>query len=134
MLVAPMDSVAYNSQSCQILFSKYLKIKSGWFVTIKIKLDRNKYKFGLNDYKLNSNWIKNVSFGSSIWAGSSIKWMLTTEIPGKSTHYNQVFAMQRFLISLRKEAMKKKTRICCICFTISFSEKTIDVSVCQLFW
>ena len=135
MLVAPIDGVGYNSQSCQILFSKYLKIKSGWFVTIKIKLDRNKYKFGLNDYKLNSNWIKNVSFGSSIWAGSSIKLMLTTEIPGKSTHYNQVFAMQRFLISLRKEAMKKKTRLCCICSTISFSEKIIDVSVlvCQLF-
>ena len=68
-------------------------------------------------------------------AGSSTKLMLTTEIPGKSTHYNQVFAMQRFLISLRKEAMKKKTRLCCICFTISFSEKIIDVSVlvCQLF-
>ena len=68
-------------------------------------------------------------------AGSSTKLMLTTEISGKSTHYNQVFAMQRFLISLRKEAMKKKTRLCCICSTISFSEKIIDVSVlvCQLF-
>ena len=84
---------------------------------------------------INLNWTKNISFGSSIWAGSSTKLMLTTEIPGKSTHYNQVFAMQRFLISLRKEAMKKKTRLCCICFTISFSEKIIDVSllVCQIF-
>ena len=110
MLAAPIDGVDYNSQSCQILFSKYLKIKSGWFVTIKIKLDRNKYKFGLNDYKLNSNWIKNVSFGSSIWAGSSIKWMLTTEIPGKSTHYNQVFAMQRFLIPNSNAYMRRWKR------------------------
>ena len=91
---------------------------------MKIELNRNKYKFRLNDYKLNSNWTKDISFGSSIWAGSAIKLMLTNEIPGKSTHYNQVFAMQRFLISLRKEAMKEKTR-----FTISFSEKIIDVSV-----
>ena len=57
---------------------------------------------------INLNWTKNISFGSSIWTGSSTKLMLTTETPGKSTHYNQVFAMQRFLISLRKEAMKKK--------------------------
>ena len=91
---------------------------------MKIELNRNKYKFRLNDYKLNSNWTKDISFGSSIWAGSAIKLMLTNEIPGKSTHYNQVFTMQRFLISLRKEAMKEKTRL-----AISFSEKIIDVSV-----
>ena len=96
---------------------------------MKIELNRNKYKFRLNDYKLNSNWTKDISFGSSIWAGSAIKLMLTNEIPGKSTHYNQVFAMQRFVISLRKEAMKKKTRLCYISFTISFSEKIIDLSV-----
>ena len=78
---------------------------------MKIELNRNKYKFRLNDYKLNSNWTKDISFGSSIWAGSAIKLMLTNEIPGKSTHYNQVFAMQRFLISLRKEAMKKKSSL-----------------------
>ena len=89
---------------------------------MKTELNGNKYKFGLNDYKLNSNWTKNISFGSSIWAGSSTKLMLTTEIPGKSTHYNQVFVMQTFLISLRKETMKEKSRFCCLCFTISFSE------------
>ena len=34
-----------------------LERKSGKFVTIKIKLNhgQNKYKFGLNGYKLNSN-------------------------------------------------------------------------------
>ena len=31
------------------------EIKSGEFVTFGIKLNQNKYKFGLNDYKLNSN-------------------------------------------------------------------------------
>ena len=45
MLVAPIDGVAYQ----------------------------NKYKFGLNVYKLNSNWTKSICFGSLIWPGSSTK-------------------------------------------------------------
>ena len=48
-----------------------LERKSGEFVTIKIELNQNKYKFGLNCSKLNSNWTKNISFGSSVWPGSS---------------------------------------------------------------
>ena len=55
MLVAPIDGVAYNSQNCQIMFSKYFRKKSGEFVAFKIELNQNKYMFGLNDYKLNSN-------------------------------------------------------------------------------
>ena len=77
---------------------------------MKTELNGNKYKFGLNDYKLNSNWTKNISFGSSIWAGSAIKLMLTNEIPGKSTHYNQVFAMQRFLIPNSNAYMRRWKR------------------------
>ena len=95
MLVAPIEGVAYNPQSCQIMFSN----------------------------------------GSSIWPGSSTKLMPTTEIPGISTHYNQVLVMQRFLISWRKEAMEMKSRLYCRWFTKSFSEKIIvdSVLVSQLF-
>ena len=50
-----------------------LEIKSGEFVTFGIKLNQNKYKFGLNVYKLNSNWTKSICFGSLIWPGSSTK-------------------------------------------------------------
>ena len=37
--------------------------------------------------------------------------------------------MLRFLIFLRKKAMKMKIRLYCICFTIPFSEKIIDISI-----
>ena len=57
---------------------------------------------------INLNWTKNISFGSSIWAGSSTKLMLTTEIPAKSTHHNQVFVIQRFLISFTKRGDGKE--------------------------
>ena len=61
--------------------------------------------------------------------------MLTTEIPGKSTHYDQVLVMQTFLTSLIQGAMEMESRLYCICFTKSFSENVIDVStlVSQLF-
>ena len=47
MLVAPIEGVAYNSQSCQIMFSKYLRSKTEGFVTIKIELNQ-----------VNNIWIK----------------------------------------------------------------------------
>ena len=43
MLVVPIDGVACNSQSCQIMFSKSLDRKSGEFVITKIELNQNKY-------------------------------------------------------------------------------------------
>ena len=40
MLIASIDGVAYNSQSCQIMFSKHLKKKNfGELVTIKRKVN-----------------------------------------------------------------------------------------------
>ena len=53
MLVAPIG-VAYNSQNCQIIFSKYFRNITGECY-IQNELNQNKYKFGLNDYRLNSN-------------------------------------------------------------------------------
>ena len=73
MLVAPIDGVAYNSQNCQIIFSKYFRNKIWRICYIQNELNQNRYKFGLNDYRLNSNWTKSISFSSSIWPSSSTK-------------------------------------------------------------
>ena len=45
MLVAPIDGVAYNSQSYQIVFSKYFRYKIWRICTFKIELNQNKYNF-----------------------------------------------------------------------------------------
>ena len=83
MFIASIDGIAYNSQSCQIMLSKHFrnKILESLLQSKKSELNWNKCKFGLNDYKLNSNWTKNIYFGLSIWAGSKTKLMLTTAIP-----------------------------------------------------
>ena len=45
-----------------------MEIKSGECY-IQNELNQNKYKFGSNDYRLNSNWTESISFSSSIWPG-----------------------------------------------------------------